>query len=136
MGTKLVPSYGTIRAITNSKCNSHTTPLHKDLRLLKFEDNFKLSCLKFYHKYKQKQVPKYFLTMFIPGTQTTNSINSQPSRPRRNIRPPIRYTDTVHDLPSIQNDIRIETTNKKHSRACIRHIIPKLINEQYLPEIV
>ena len=74
--------------------------------------------------------------MFTPGTQTTNSINSQPSRPRRTIRPPIRYADTIHDLPYTQNDIQIETTNKKNSRACIRHIKAKLINEQYLPEIV
>ena len=28
-----------IRAVTNSKFNSHTTPLHKDLRLLKCEDS-------------------------------------------------------------------------------------------------
>jgi hypothetical protein len=52
------------------------------------------------------------------------------------MRPPIRYADTIHGLPYTQNDIKIETTNKKYTRTYIRKFIPKLINERYLPEIV
>ena len=124
-----------IRAINNSKYNSHTTPIFKTLGFLNLEDNFKLSCFKFYHKYKQLHIPKYFINMFTPA-QTINRDATLPSRPRRTIKPPSRYADTIHDLPYTQNDIKIETTNKKYTRTCIRHLIPKLKNEEYLPEII
>jgi hypothetical protein len=61
-----------IRAINNSKYNYHTTPLFKTLGLLNLEDNFKLSCFKFYHKYKQLHVPKYFINMFTPAPKISN----------------------------------------------------------------
>ena len=52
----------TIRLISHSKFNSHTEPLFKSLALLKLEDLFKLNTLKFYFKYKNNDLPKYFLT--------------------------------------------------------------------------
>ena len=122
-----------IRAITKSKYNAHTTPLFKKRGLLKFDDTLKLACFKFYHKYKHQRAPPYFMNMFTPGTQT--DIN-QSFRPRRRIKQPSPYRDTVHNLPYTQNDIKIETTRKIYCQACIRHLIPKLINENYLPEIV
>ena len=128
-----------IRAITNSSYNSHTTPLFKTLNLLKPEDTYKLSCLKFYHKCLQHQVPNYFMHMFHTGPLPVEEVNPvilAHSRPHRIIRRPARFADTVHDLPYTQNHIKIKTTNKIFTRSCIQHIIPKLINEEYLPEIV
>ena len=43
---------------------------------------------------------------------------------------------TINELPYTQNNIRIETSNKIYCHACIRHILPKLTNKNYLPEIV
>ena len=43
----------TIRLISHSKFNSYTEPLFKSLALLKLEDLFKLTTLKFYFKYKK-----------------------------------------------------------------------------------
>ena len=126
-----------IRAITLSKYNSHTTPLFKAMNILKLEDTYKLSCLKFYHKNIHNEVPIYFSSMFNTGPNTrVPAPVPAPSRPRRTIRPPARYADTIHDLPYTQNHIKIITTNKIFTRSCIRHIIPKLINEEYLPDIV
>jgi hypothetical protein len=108
-----------IRAITNSKYNSHTTPLFKDMHILKLEDTYKLSCLKFYHKCIHKEVPKYFSSFFNTGPQTealVPAIVPAHSRPRRTIRPPARYADTIHDLPYTQNHIKIITTNKRYTR--------------------
>ena len=111
----------------------------KALNILKLEDTYKLSCFKFYHKYIHKGIPKYFSSMFntVPQVEALNPASiPAPSRPRRTIRPPAWYADTIHDLPYTQNHIKVIPTNKIYTRACIRHIIPKLINEEYLPEIV
>ena len=91
------------------------------------------TCFKFYYKNKHGQTPHYFTNIFAPPPPSTH-VN--PSRPRRHISAPKRFENTLNDLPYTQNHIRIQTTNKKYSCACIRHIIPKLINENYLPELV
>ena len=46
-----------VRIISCKKYNAHTSPLFKTLKLLKFEDIFTLSKLKFYHKYINKILP-------------------------------------------------------------------------------
>ena len=60
-----------IRSISNSKCNSHSTPLLKELELLKADDLFKLSCMKFFYRYKNGTVPEYFKDMFIADENVT-----------------------------------------------------------------
>ena len=49
-----------IRLITNSSYTVHTTPLFKELGLLKIQDMFKLKLLKFYYKLSSNLLPKYF----------------------------------------------------------------------------
>lgn len=51
-----------IRIITLSKYNSHTEPLFKNLSLLRIEDIFTLSKLKFYYKYANNQLPSNILS--------------------------------------------------------------------------
>ena len=46
-----------IRSIPNSKYNSHSTPLFKELELLKADDLFKLSCMTFFYIYKNGTIP-------------------------------------------------------------------------------
>ena len=54
-----------IRSIVSAKYNSHTEPIFKSLNLLKVNDLFSISQLKFYHKLINKNLPKYFSTIPI-----------------------------------------------------------------------
>ena len=54
-----------IRAITCSKFNAHTEPLFKYLKLLKLQDIYQLNILKFYYKFKNNELPKYFYDGFF-----------------------------------------------------------------------
>ena len=49
-----------LRTITCSKYNAHTEPIFKKLKLLKIDDIYKVSLLKFYHKYNTNKLPLYF----------------------------------------------------------------------------
>ena len=53
-----------IRLITGSKHNSHTEPLFKKLKLLKLDDIFDVSVLKFYYKLCKNTLPHYLQNMF------------------------------------------------------------------------
>ena len=59
-----------LRAITSSKYNAHTDPLFKQLNILKINDIYKLSALKFYYKYSKAQLPRSFHGMFNPVSQS------------------------------------------------------------------
>ena len=54
-----------IRIITKSKYNAHTDPIFKHLNLLKVKDVFILQSLKFYYRYKNEKLPRYFNNMFL-----------------------------------------------------------------------
>ena len=53
-----------IRSITCSKYNAHTDPLFIQLKILKVQDIYKLSVLKFFYKYNKDILPNYFRLMF------------------------------------------------------------------------
>ena len=55
-----------VRSMTCSKYNAHTDPLFINLKLLKVDDIYKLSALKFYFKYNKDILPNYFNGMFDP----------------------------------------------------------------------
>lgn len=76
-----------VRTITNSKYNAHTEPIFKKLKLLKIQDLYKSSALKFYFKYKNDMVPSYFKEMFtVPyhshnyGTRNRDQARLQQSK--------------------------------------------------------
>ena len=48
-----------LRVITRSRFNDHTEPLFKSLNLLKFDDLFILTALKFYYNYCHRLLPFY-----------------------------------------------------------------------------
>ena len=54
-----------IRFLTNSKFNSRTAPLFKQLDLLKALGIFKLACLKLLYTYENRKLPIYFNGMFV-----------------------------------------------------------------------
>jgi hypothetical protein len=49
-----------IRHISNSKYNSHTSPLFKKMKLLTLQDLFHQNCCKLYHKIAQSKLRPYF----------------------------------------------------------------------------
>ena len=98
-----------VRKVTNSKYNAHTDPLFKSLNLLKVTDIAVLYQLKFYHKYINNELPEYFqkINYFI----------------NRN----------VHGYGTRQNKpIYICIAKHEFSKKCIRHNLPKIIND--IPE--
>ena len=52
-----------VRAITSSAYNAHTSPIFKNLRLLKIYDIYTLQQLKFYYKMVHTNLPIYFNTL-------------------------------------------------------------------------
>ena len=102
-----------IRIITCSKYNSHTEPLLKELNLLKAADTFKLSKLKFYHKFLNNKQPNYLQN--LPLT-TNNNIHNHNTRHSQSIhvvrvshafaKKSIRWDIpiTVNALPSLIKD--------------------------------
>ena len=108
-----------IRLLTNSKFNTHTAPLFKQLGLLKAVDIFKLL-----YKYENRKLPSYFNGMFV--LQHDNVV----IRPRRTHRTPQRFNITEEILPynNVCN-LKIKHTNSKFCRLCIICKIPELIKD-------
>merc|ERR1712208_110445 len=71
-----------VRSITLSKYNAHTNSLFIKLKLLKIEDIYSLSLLKFYHKYKNNVLPSYFNGMFDVVYPSHNYSTRQRGQPR------------------------------------------------------
>ena len=115
-----------IRYISNAKYNSHTTPVFKNLQLLQAVDIFKLACFKFFYKCENRRIPDYFINMFLTHDNT---------RRLKRIRcAPQRFNKMETNLPNNSNyEIKVKHTNSKYCRFCIRHEIPKLIKDNYLP---
>ena len=62
-----------IRTITNSRYNSHTEPICKQLNIFKLPYLYKLELYKLYYKIKNEQVPNYFTTVINPLTHHYNT---------------------------------------------------------------
>ena len=71
-----------LRTIENSKYNAHTDPILKRLKLLKVNDLYNLSAIKFYHKYANNKLPKFF-DNFFSSNQTTHDHNTRHKNTRR-----------------------------------------------------
>ena len=103
-----------MRYITNSRYNSHTTPIFNELKLLKLEDIFKIALLKFHFKYENNQLPLYFSDMFLPQNvdhnhDTRQRDHDRPQRPHKSSSDKtIRYfmPTFLEDMP---NDILEKT---------------------------
>lgn len=92
-----------IRYVYKSKYNAHTEPIFKSNTTLKFEDIYTLKSLKFFHKYINNSLPKYFSNMFQP----VFNINPYNTRNRNNPLPQIPHK------PSCAN--------------VVRYIIPRIV---------
>lgn len=93
-----------LRIVFKKKYKSHTNPLFKQNYLLKFDDMYKVSCLKFYYKYANNLLPDCLSNMFSSET-LSQTYNLRPRKPRP------------------------QTTRKEFTSKCIRYLLPKLLNE-------
>ena len=116
-----------IRNINKSPNKSHSLPIAFKLKTLLLEDLFKLSCFKFFYKYKNKSLPSYFaVNKFIQLTSITR-------HSLRHSNPPLRFADYISNIPITQPTLPIPISNKKTTNKCLRFAIPHLINTNYLP---
>ena len=104
-----------IRFLTNSKFNSHTAPLFKQLGLPEAVDIIKLACFKLLHKYENRKLPIYFNGMFVP--QHDNVVK----RPKRIHRTP-QSSNNMEKIRPYNNvcNFTIKPSNSKFCRLCIR----------------
>ena len=65
-----------IRTISRSKYNAHTSPIFKNLELLKIEDILNISLLKFQFKLVNEKLPHYFPSIFYQ-IQTNHNYNTR-----------------------------------------------------------
>ena len=115
-----------IRFISNAKYNSHTTPMFKNLHLLQAVDIFKLASFKFFYKCENRIIPDYFKNLFLTHEHS--------KRLQRIRLAPKHFNKMETNLPNNNNyEIKVKRTNSKYCRFCIRHEIPKLIKDNYLP---
>ena len=56
----LKPQKRALRIMTNNRYNAHTEPLFKKSSLLKVKDIFDVQCLKFWYKFVNNRLPRYF----------------------------------------------------------------------------
>ena len=100
--------------------------MFKNLQLLQAVDIFKLACFNFFYKCENRRIPDYFINMFLTHDNT---------RRLKRIRcAPQRFNKMETNLPNNSNyEIKVKHTNSKYCRFCIRHEIPKLIKDNYLP---
>ena len=89
--------------MTNSKCNVHTGPLFKSLKLLKIKDIVDVQCMKIWYKFVNNNVPTYFASVF-------------------------RYNRELYDIEFISHELLhqypVRTSNARND---LRHRIPELI---------
>ena len=94
-----------IRIVSLSKYNAHTQPIFKRLHLLKVADILKIQELKFYYRFMHNTLPQYLQRIAFNQNCTIHDYNT----PR-------------------QNELHITRTYHEYAKRCIRHNIPRTIN--------
>ena len=101
-----------MRIITVSKYNAHTDPLFKKLNIMKVEDIYRTSLLKFYFKFKNETVPHYFTNIFT--TTAAHSYNTRgQNEPRHTLSRTSSAQKTVRNyMPVFLNTVPHCITSK------------------------
>ena len=71
-----------MRAITCSKYNAHTEPIFKKLNILKIDDIYKLTALKFFYKFQNNNLPTSFHGIFSSELPSHTYNTRQRNTPR------------------------------------------------------
>ena len=125
-----------LRTITLSKYNAHTDPLFIKLKLLKIQDIYKLSILKFFFKYKKQLLPTYFDGIFDPIYRNHNyntRLREQPVVTR--YRTSAAKISIRHSLPEILSTTPSLIVEKlsTHSFNGFSNYIKQYYISQYIP---
>ena len=98
-----------LRLITNSKYNAHTEPLFKLMKLLKLEDILKCNALRFFFKFRNSTLPPYFISILSPIGDG------------RSYR--------TRGASMVSSSLRRYCASTSGALDCIRHYLPKLLDE-------
>ena len=123
-----------MRIITCSKYNAHTEPIFKKLNILKVNDIYKLTAIKFYYKFKNNLLPRsfqYIFTSEMPSHahDTRQRYTPRPQVPRTVLaKSTIRFTipELVTQMPNCIID-KIST----HSIQGLSNYAKKYLLNQY-----
>ena len=106
-----------LRIITNIKYNAHTDPLFKILNLVKIEDMYRISLLKFYFKVKNELVPHYFTTIFTSNASYTYNTRGR-NEPRHTLSRTSAAQKTVRNyMPVFLNTVPHCITDKIYTHS-------------------
>ena len=122
-----------MRIISLSKYNSHTDPIFKKLNILKLEDIFKLSLLKFQFKFRHELLPTYFFTMFSKETLNHSYNTRHRDDPRYPIPNTVLAENTIRfHLPAFIDTIPeliIDKIDTHSEKGFVHYAKTKFINE-------
>ena len=119
-----------MRLISGSKYNAHTEPIFKRLDLLKLDDIFKLSVLKFYYRFNKGILPHYLQNMFhenVPqhSYSTRNRYISTPPPSKVSSSKCIRYymPSVLENTPAIITEKANTHSAKGYTNYIKRHYL-------------
>ena len=117
-----------IRIITNSPYNEHSTPLFRDLNLLRLHEIYKLQCGQFSYKLHQETLPPITQNIFYKYKHN----NPRPLRNTPTYKPPVTTKEIIRK-GILYNSI----TSWQHIPANTRdQDIPKLFKTSYITHLV
>ena len=119
-----------LRIIVKAPFFAHTKPICKKINTLLLDDIFTLNCLKFYCKYKQKELPSYFYNSQFIETYYSNR------NTRSTITLPSEYSCYVVNTSIIRPILKMPLFQKASSQKCLKYHIAHLINTLCLPQTI
>ena len=116
-----------IRFISNAKYNNTYHSNVQGSSSTTGSGHFQVSLHQFFfYKCENRIIPDYFNNMILTHEHT--------KRLQRIRWAPQHFNKMETNLPNYNNyEIKVKHTNSKYCRFCIRHEIPKLIKDNYLP---
>ena len=131
-----------VRIITRSKYNAHTQPLMNQLNILGVPDMLLLNSMKFYYKYKHKEVPDYFASFTLHAQGSTHDYNTRQRDDIRTNRTRINLTEKClrNHLPKTTNSTpnhiltRIDTHSIEGFASAVKHYLISKYSIEYQDE--
>ena len=119
-----------VRTISCSRYNAHTEPIFKKLKILKIQDIYNLFLLKYYHKFINGTLPRYFGNILSPhGHHYDTRGSNDPVHPRT--RTSIANKSVRNHLPEFLEIVPKLVTEKVHTHSfhVFFHLQQKLLSK-------
>ena len=118
-----------LRNVNKSPYFTHSLPVCKSLGTIIFDDIFKLSCSKFYYKYLNNLLPKYFYDAeFIK--------KYLPKRQNLRITKPCEYQNYVTEHSDFRPEYYKPQAKKQTSEKRLQYYLACLLNSERIPKCV